>query len=153
MILQAEDLGRIKGGILLTFRCQAKEWSYKLLDPNPDPHGSVFILLSWIRIFGVRIRIREHGNRPTFTNISELVFVNLERSPGIDSQPGGIDPWNRFLGSLNIYKFGLCAGFFEHSMVTKHRVGIVLSYRPARLPVLRLAESLSWNRFLGSFKV
>ncbi len=27
-------------------------------------------------------------------------FVNILRSPGIDSQPGGTIPWNRFLGSL-----------------------------------------------------
>ncbi len=33
---------------------------------------------------------------------SEPVFVNLLRSPGIDSQPGGIDPRNRFLGSIRI---------------------------------------------------
>jgi len=56
----------------------------------------------------------------------EPVFVNLLRSPGIDFQPGGsvwqpyltyrlarihrlaeLIPWNRFLGSLNVYKFGL----------------------------------------------
>ncbi len=51
------------------------------------------------------------------------VFVNFLRSPGIDSQPGvpvrqpylmyrparqaESVPWNRFLGSLNVYKFGL----------------------------------------------
>jgi hypothetical protein len=34
----------------------------------------------------------------------EPEFVNLLKSPGIDSQPGG---WHRFLGSLNVYKFGL----------------------------------------------
>ncbi len=51
----------------------------------------------------------------------EPEFVNLLWSPGFDSQPGGpllqpkaggMDslesiPWNRILGSLNIYKFGL----------------------------------------------
>ncbi len=61
-----------------------------------------------------------------FTNFmsTEAEFVNLLRSPGIDSQLGGpvrkgyltywparllaeSIPWNRFLGSLNIYKFGL----------------------------------------------
>ncbi len=45
----------------------------------------------------------------TFILFAEPVFVNLLRSPGIDSQPGGIDSssGNRFLGSLNI-KYGLC---------------------------------------------
>jgi hypothetical protein len=57
------------------------------------------------------------------------VYVNLLRSPGIDSQPGGpvqqpyltyrhtrlyrlaeAIPWYRFLGSLNVYKFGLRPG-------------------------------------------
>ncbi len=61
--------------------------------------------------------------------IAELEFVNLLRSPGIDSQPDGSGkqpyltyrparlhrlaesiPWNRFLGSLNVYKFGLKSG-------------------------------------------
>jgi hypothetical protein len=36
----------------------------------------------------------------------ESEFVNLERSPGINSLPGG---WNRFLGFLNVCKFGLRA--------------------------------------------
>ena len=57
---------------------------------------------------------------------TEPVFVNLLRSPGIDSQPGRLVrqhfltyrharlhrladsiPWNRFMGSLNVYKFGI----------------------------------------------
>jgi hypothetical protein len=52
-----------------------------------------------------------HNNRP------EPVFVNILRSPGIDSQHGGpvrhaylpsyIGLRNRFLGSINVYKYGL----------------------------------------------
>jgi hypothetical protein len=42
-------------------------------------------------------------------------------------------------------------GIFKQSMGTRNREGIGLSYRPARL--LRLAESIPWNRFLGSLKV
>jgi hypothetical protein len=57
---------------------------------------------------------------------TEPVFVNLLRSPGVDSQPGGPErqPYfsylsarlhrlaesisrNRFLGSINVYKYGL----------------------------------------------
>ncbi len=37
---------------------------------------------------------------------SEPVFVNLLRRPWIDSQPGGIDPRNRFLGSITVYEYG-----------------------------------------------
>jgi hypothetical protein len=47
------------------------------------------------------------------------------------------------------WNFGLCAGIFKQSMGTSNRVGIGLSYRPARLH--RQAESIPWNRFLGSF--
>ncbi len=60
--------------------------------------------------------------------IPEPVFVILLRSLGIDSQPDGpvrqpyltywptrlhrlseSIPWNRFLGSVNVYIYGLCA--------------------------------------------
>jgi hypothetical protein len=60
---------------------------------------------------------------------SKPEFVNLLGSPGIDSQPGGpvrqpsltyrparlhrlaeSIPWHRFLGSLNVSKYGLCLG-------------------------------------------
>ncbi len=57
---------------------------------------------------------------------AEPVFIDPLRSPEIDSQPGGRQPYmlywparqhrlaasiprNRFLGSINIYKYGLCA--------------------------------------------
>jgi hypothetical protein len=40
--------------------------------------------------------------------LPEPVFVNLSRRPGIYSQSGRIDSTvNRFLGSLNVYKYGL----------------------------------------------
>jgi hypothetical protein len=41
--------------------------------------------------------------------------------------------------------------FLKKSMGARHRVGIGLSYRPARLH--RLAELMPWNRFLGSINV
>ncbi len=44
-----------------------------------------------------------------------------------------------------------CAGIFKQSMEARNRVGIGLSYRPARLH--RLAELIPWNRFRGSLKV
>ncbi len=44
-----------------------------------------------------------------------------------------------------------CAGILEQPMGSRNRVGIELSYRPARLH--RLAKSIPWNRFLGSLKV
>ncbi len=43
------------------------------------------------------------------------------------------------------------AGIFIQSIGARNRVGIGLSYRPARLH--RLAELIDWNRFLGSLKV
>ncbi len=45
----------------------------------------------------------------------------------------------------------LRAGIFKQSMGARDRVGIGLSYRPARLH--RLAEFIPWNRFLGSINV
>jgi hypothetical protein len=39
-----------------------------------------------------------------------------------------------------------CAGIFKQSIGARNRVGIGLSYRPARLH--RLAELVPWNRFL-----
>ncbi len=61
--------------------------------------------------------------------------------PGYIGWRNQISPWNRFLGSLNVYKFGLREGGFVHtsadifkqSMGVRNRVGIGLSYRPARL--------------------
>jgi hypothetical protein len=44
-----------------------------------------------------------------------------------------------------------CAGILEQSMGARNQVGIGLSYRPARLH--RLAESIPWNRYLGSLNI
>jgi hypothetical protein len=43
------------------------------------------------------------------------------------------------------------AGIFKQSMGARNRVGIELSYRPARLH--SLAELVLWKPFLGSLKV
>jgi hypothetical protein len=43
------------------------------------------------------------------------------------------------------------AGIFKEPMGARHRVGIGLLYRPARLH--RLAEFIPWNRCLGSINV
>jgi hypothetical protein len=43
------------------------------------------------------------------------------------------------------------AGILEQSMGARNRVGVGLSYRPAR--IYRLAELINGNRFLGSLKV
>ncbi len=48
--------------------------------------------------------------------------------------------------SLQYYR----AGIFKHSVGARNRVGIRLSYQPARLN--KLAELMHWNRFLGSLK-
>ncbi len=40
---------------------------------------------------------------------AEPVFVGFLKNPGIDSQPGGIDSPDGFLGSINVYKYGLCS--------------------------------------------
>jgi hypothetical protein len=43
------------------------------------------------------------------------------------------------------------AGIFNQSMGARNRVGVGLSYQPARLH--RLAEFIPWSRFLGSINV
>jgi hypothetical protein len=52
-------------------------------------------------------------------------------------------------GSLN--SFGNSAGIFKQYVRARNRVGIKLSYRPARLH--RLDELIPRSRFLGSLKV
>jgi hypothetical protein len=48
--------------------------------------------------------------------------------------------------------FLICGGIFKQSiMEARNRLGIGLSYRPARLH--SLAELVPWNQFLGSLKV
>ncbi len=41
------------------------------------------------------------------------------------------------------------AGILEKPMKARNEVGIGLSYRPARLQYIGLAESIPWNQFLG----
>jgi hypothetical protein len=48
---------------------------------------------------------------------------------------------NTGMGRPGVY----CAGIFKQSMEARKRVGIVLSYRPAKLH--SLAELVPWNRF------
>ena len=55
-----------------------------------------------------------------------------------------------FTSSLNICP-ETWAGIFKQSMRARNRVGIGLSYWPARLN--SLAESVPWNQFLSSLKV
>jgi hypothetical protein len=45
----------------------------------------------------------------------------------------------------------LSAGILEQSMGARNRIGIGLSYRPARLH--KLAESIPWYWFLGFLEV
>jgi hypothetical protein len=55
-----------------------------------------------------------------------------------------------YIPQFSYYEYGYRAGIFIPTMGAGNRVGIGLSYRPARLH--RLAEFIPWNRFLGSLK-
>jgi hypothetical protein len=55
------------------------------------------------------------------------------------------------LGQVSTLAMLICAGIFKQYMGARNRVGIGLSYLPARLN--SLAELVPWNRFLGSLKV
>jgi hypothetical protein len=68
-----------------------------------------------------------------------------------------MEKWNRspamssVHGTKRNYDFAYRAGIFKKSMGARHRVGIGLLYRPARLH--RLAEFIPWNRFRGPIHV
>jgi hypothetical protein len=62
--------------------------------------------------------------------------------------------WQQCLPFLLAFKslFGIqCAGIFKQSMGARNRVGIGLSYRPARLHTL--AELIPWNQFRGPINI
>ena len=83
-------------------------------------------------------KISEWGGKPVHVVFKYLSgFVNFLRSLGIDSQPGGpvrqpyltyrrerlhrlseLISWNRFLGFLSVYKFGLCFYCSTHAVPT-----------------------------------
>ncbi len=78
---------------------------------------------------------------------TEPLFVFLLRSPGIDFQPGGplrqpyLSYWpdrlhrlrNRFQGSLNVYKYGLCV-----SNVFEAKTALLPLQKPSYVPVIHL---------------
>jgi hypothetical protein len=98
-----------------------------------DPFESPNLTLLWAPdIKFIASLIPEHNYVPPS---GDGIFKNF-RSPGINSKESFPSP---------AYKD--CAGILEQSMVTRNRVGVGLSYRPARLH--RLAESIPWNRFVG----
>ncbi len=99
-------------------------------------------------IFSVKSTVVSTSLTPLFRRGPELnsepEFEKLLRSPGIDSQPGGPArlpclmyrparlhrmaesiPWNQFLDSLNVYKFGLrmltnvLISFFSYTRMLK----------------------------------
>jgi hypothetical protein len=87
----------------------------------------------------------------TTTN-TEPVFVNLLRSPGIDSQTGG--PVRQPYFRNDPARARICRSFKEtRYRFSAWRAGTkpYLSYWPARLH--RLAKSIPRNRFLGSINI
>ncbi len=111
----------------------------------------------WGRIF-----IEENPGFPSQIRVNRDRIFKLLRSPGIDSKKP-IPP-----------DYVACAGILEQSLGTRNPVGRGLSYRPARARICkrlrfintgpvwqpyltyrpaRLAESISWNRFLGSWNI
>ncbi len=100
-------------------------------DPLPYLYNAYFSLARPLCISSKEKPIREIKRGIPFNYgllyLPEPVFVNLLRSPGIDPQPGGTVrqpyllyrrarlqrlresiPRKRFLGSINVYKYGLC---------------------------------------------
>jgi hypothetical protein len=107
-----------KSGLKLGLYCKHCIWKPQSLRTlKIMPRNLNEIVRSWIRL------------QENHVHCTEPVFVNLLRRPGIDSQLAGrydnsnwrtsyqparlrglaeSIPWNRCLGSLNVYKFGLC---------------------------------------------
>jgi hypothetical protein len=96
-----------------------KLWMKAAKGFNVRPIQSLQGIFSYFK-YGVR------SPKFVWAECTEAVFVNLLRSPGIDSRPGGpvrqpllsyrsarlhrraeSSPRNRFLSSLNVYKYGL----------------------------------------------
>ncbi len=92
---------------------------------------------------------RESWNFDIFSRVNIVAPVNL-----LPFRPGrSLLIHNSFLlhifsWSLSPLPFPICL-FFKQSMGARNRVGIGLSYRPARR-LCGLAELILWNRFSGS---
>ncbi len=93
------------------------------------------------------------------------------KEPGIDSQPGGPEqqpyllyrlarlhrlteliPRNQFLGSFNVYKYGLRLHWLAELVPWNRFLGSLNIYKYG-LRLHWLAESIAWNQFLGSLNV
>ncbi len=61
-------------------------------------------------------------------------------------------PWNRFLGSLNVYKYGLRLHWIAELVPWNRFLGSLNLYKYG-LRLHWIAELVSWNRFLGSLNV
>jgi hypothetical protein len=101
------------------------------------------------------------GFNPTAPLLHRARIFKLFRSPDIDSTESTPceNPCARFfkqcMGAKNRVGIGLSywparAGIFKKSMGARNRWGIGLSYRPARLH--GLAEFIPWNQFRGPHK-
>jgi hypothetical protein len=88
-----------------------------------------------------------------YTEDPSFILVPVVRPRSAFGMPTAQSPIFKLLMSpgINSASYVARAGIFKHSMVARNRLGIGLSYRPARLHWL--AELISKNRFLGSLKV
>jgi hypothetical protein len=121
----------------------------------------------------IRACICKHLRSPGIDSANVVCRAGSTNTVVVQARQAG----NRFLGSLKglqiraqhgrvcvsadrswkggrgggVLGFTTYAGIFEQSMGARNQVGIGFSCRPARLH--RLAESIPWNRFLGSIEV
>jgi hypothetical protein len=130
MVVDARQLRAVSVKISLLLLLSAFMWlvprSYSMVEGSDS-----FMRLIPKRVSAKRSTVRL--SQPTFCKMlckvksrTEPVFVNLSRSLGIYSRPGGpvrqpsltypparlsrlakLMPWNRFLGALNVNKYGL----------------------------------------------
>ncbi len=122
------------------------DYYYYLLIGRKLAHGPVFFLTvcsGGCQYFVLVGRMFKYINFLPRTNCS-LALYNPQKE-------NVVWIWGRYLRIHIRNSVGFIAGIFKQSMGARNRVGIGLSYRPARLH--SLAELVPWNRFLGSLKV
>jgi hypothetical protein len=89
-----------------------------------------------------RVCARCHNLQQKENLYTNIIWQSINQSSNQSDQP---------VYQSVIILSGTSAGILEQLIGARNRVGVGLSYRPARLQ--RLAELILWNRFLGSLKV
>jgi hypothetical protein len=89
------------------------------------------------------------SRKQLFCMLKQLYVVCISSFEKCSGRNRSMNSMTTVFGPLR--RESISAGIFKQSLRARNRVGIGLSYRPARLNML--AQLNAWNRFLGSLKV